>query len=816
MCTYAPFFKLEFTDSEIRAKCLGQGCSRNGPRKPIRVSFGKSFKMHNVKEHITHCHIELATGEHAKTFWEESEKKGGGGGGGGKKRRAVGGGGVVAKVLTPKELAVEKSKYVKQLARMLVTDAQPWGTVMRLGFRLFTGEMGKPSVDESSVRRAYKKLYEAEVEGPIKSHVAHFLKPSEFNIGPAKFKFTTPCTLSQDGWCGRSSEKFVTVILHGHQLIGKVLTRVKVLVRVPHWVPEAGEDGPPRYTARDLARLLKEALDQVGYDNFHLLGITADTDATNFAVLAEEDWDWDHLVFLGCWQHILDLILKDLVKPTSPCPEYVAAREAFTKMTTFIRGSEKNITALLNAQELAPPAGLGLPKKNCVRPSSSSETRFTGDFAMGRRIHRLWPALGVLNSQALLPAQSLFTADVKETFVENFSLLAVNAGPIAMISDITEPILKLSAALGSDSTYTSSIQRSMFFYLNDLFLDALKKPNITPKSAAILERLRVSLYERVCPVVSFKVNPPALFVPPAEGSPHLKRLQNRDDFGNAAESLDPATFVSFGRGGNLSHATNFIYNKVFLAHTEVLDVAEVVVEGGGAIAALKPAAYGKEKAKIKALVNDDPFVSAEVFEERRTAMLVALEEQYGAGKAGGAAAVEVLDGLGPVLKKLKEEMLSLKKYHELAWKDQKGWVKVYGGAFDQGNHKRLSFWGEHKEEMPLLFLAASALLCAPGASTSCERVNSVLGRILSKMRCSLSPSSVERNTLGYAMYRKAAEKASKSEMAVELVREGLLDTDEIVDALLPEPEEEKESDEEEGEGGGGEEEEEEEDEGEEE
>jgi len=771
--------------------------------------------MNNFVEHMSRCHIELCTAAHAKAVWESEDKKLGGGAGGGKKRKAVGALGIVARVLTPKELADEKSVYVRQLARMLVTDAQPWATVMRLGFRDFMGALGKPTVHETSVKRAYDKLYEVEVEGPIKSHVAHFLRPVEFKIGTAKFKFTTPCTLSQDGWCGRSSEKFVTMILHGSQFIGKVLTRVKVLVRVPHWVPVAGEDGPARYTAKDLARLLKRGLDEAGYDLERLLGMAADTDHTNSAVLAQQDWDWAHHLFMGCWQHILDLILKDLIKPTNPCPEYVAARDAFNKMTTFIRGSEKHMTELLKAQELAPPVGLGLPKRNCVVPSSSSETRFTGDFTMCRRIQRLLPALGLMNSQAMQPGQKLFTEEVKQTFVENYSLLAVSAGPIAMISDLTEPILKLSAALGSDTTYTLSIQRSMFFYLNDLILEALKKPGVTLKSVAILERLRASVYERVCPVVSFNVNPPALFVPPAEGTPQYKGLQDRDDIYNAAESLDPATFISFGRGGNLSHAANFFYNTVFFPHTEVLDAAEEVVEGGGAIAALKPPAYGIAKAKIKGLLNSDDFVSKEVFEERRAAMLAELEEQYGAGKAGGAAAVMVLDGLGPVLRKLKEEILSLKKYHEQAWRDQKVWVKAYGGAFDQGNLKRLSFWGEHKEEMPLLFLAASALLCAPGASTSCERVNSVMGRILSKMRCSLSPSSVERNTLGYAIFRKAAEKASKSDLAAQLVNEGVLDTDEIADALLPDPappppKEDGEGDEEggeegEGEGDGGEE-----------
>jgi len=93
---------------------------------------------------------------------------------------------------------------------------------------------------------------------------------------------------------------------------------------------------------------------------------------------------------------------------------------------------------------------------------------------------------------------------------------------------------------------------------------------------------------------------------------------------------------------------------------------------------------------------------------------------------------------------------------------------------------------KHKLAFPVLHLIAAALLCAPAASTSNERAHSFMGRIMCKKRCSMTSAMLERNTLGYAMLRKAARAIAEGEQVKELGKEGEggLDLDEIVDSIL--------------------------------
>jgi len=78
---------------------------------------------------------------------------------------------------------VPKAVVAKELARMLVIDGQPFATVMRPGFRGFLEAVGRPLVHRSTVESAYKRMYAAEVEGKITSHVAIGL-PSLRSLSP--------------------------------------------------------------------------------------------------------------------------------------------------------------------------------------------------------------------------------------------------------------------------------------------------------------------------------------------------------------------------------------------------------------------------------------------------------------------------------------------------------------------------------------------------------------------------------------------------------------------------------------------------------
>ena len=82
--------------------------------------------------------------------------------------------------------------------------------------------------------------------------------------------------------------------------------------------------------------------------------------------------------------------------------------------------------------------------------------------------------------------------------------------------------------------------------------------------------------------------------------------------------------------------------------------------------------------------------------------------------------------------------------------------------------------------MPLLYRMACSLLTVPAASTSNERTHSTAGRIMSKLRCSLTSENLNRNMMAWKIMRKTADDAAKDlEAAPE---DGCLD--EAVDKLF--------------------------------
>ena len=110
------------------------------------------------------------------------------------------------------------------------------------------------------------------------------------------------------------------------------------------------------------------------------------------------------------------------------------------------------------------------------------------------------------------------------------------------------------------------------------------------------------------------------------------------------------------------------------------------------------------------------------------------------------------------------------------------WAATYGGPFDQGNTNRLMYWYTKRKDMPLLYLVAQILLTAPAASTDNERAHSVAGRIMSKMRSSMSGDSLDRNLLGYYWLRKGA--AAKAEALKDFNLENLDELEDPGEAIL--------------------------------
>lgn len=100
---------------------------------------------------------------------------------------------------------------------------------------------------------------------------------------------------------------------------------------------------------------------------------------------------------------------------------------------------------------------------------------------------------------------------------------------------------------------------------------------------------------------------------------------------------------------------------------------------------------------------------------------------------------------------------------------------------DQGNLNRKKYWVQRRNEMPVLYCMAMIILPIPFASTSNERVHSVLGRILSKFRCSMNSETLEENLLGYYCLREEGKKAALDERVRQKMSDRQVTTLEALD-----------------------------------
>ena len=157
--------------------------------------------------------------------------------------------------------------------------------------------------------------------------------------------------------------------------------------------------------------------------------------------------------------------------------------------------------------------------------------------------------------------------------------------------------------------------------------------------------------------------------------------------------------------------------------------------------------------------------------------------QYEAGEEEAAGGGGDHDPFGLMLDALRKE---LQEFEELLGTQTQIYMQhVAGGAqWDGGAYglplqsekvdARYEFWPSRKKQWPLLYYCATQLLANLKASTcSNERMHSVFGRIFSKLRASLLPSSAERLTLGYYYIRKEVEKM------LTFTTEAMLDKEEI-------------------------------------
>jgi len=772
LATYAPFIEMRVEDSELHAVCIIQGCDSKAATTGTRITYDNKVQMANFLEHLWRAH-----GGWLLTAADFKEKAAAAAAAAVVKKKRKAGGEVGGDAEAPVQVfAAVKSDFIKHLARWLIMDTLPWTVVQGMGFRQLCAEKGLPIVGRTAVSDAYKKMYEVEVLGPLKACLAAWKTPVAFNINGDNFLVKVPVFLGIDGWEARNGNHFVSLILHGRQQFQGMLKREQALLGLRHWVPDKAGGKAAQYSADQLVEFVKEQLAVHGVDvEKDVLGIEADTASTNRKTAELLDCE-----FLGCWQHVLDLCCEDMMK----CAAFAKAHQAYSDMTVFLRGSDKRTTALMAAQE-----ALHVPKAKQVVPIRPSATRFNSSFLTSHRILRLRPALTSMWQALQVPQQDTFNAEDKSEFCSIYAKLLATNDELELISSLSGPILKISSALGSTTNYVLSCQRPLLMQLvNAIAAERNKGPKAS--CISILDAFHCSVYERLAPVVFWEVQPPAGFVEP-KGN-RREQCIARDDIANATAVLDPACFPTLLHySNNTGHAVAFYYNKIITPNTRIVDPQGAPVDKAAQAAAGSKAKAALEKKKIREEPKPSPFMTDDVWEEEKQRRMDEVDARFGAAAAGGAQAVAALDPLGPLLTQLEAEMATLKKLHVEAREQGLEWVKRYGLPFDQGNANRLMFWPTQKSNLPLLYTMASVLLTAPAASTDNERAHSLGGRIVSKLRSSMTGASVDRNTMGYVWLRKKA-----ASLAEQLNAKGV-SHDDVDDNLEHEGEEEAEAEEEE-------------------
>ena len=136
--------------------------------------------------------------------------------------------------------------------------------------------------------------------------------------------------------------------------------------------------------------------------------------------------------------------------------------------------------------------------------------------------------------------------------------------------------------------------------------------------------------------------------------------------------------------------------------------------------------------------------------------LIALERQlYNEGRAGGggggaAAAAQNADVFAPMQEALQAEF-KIFDAHRLNVSQaarQVPPVITYGDPLTPDVPARYEFWPSKQKELPLLYQAARIILCARYHSMGNERDHSLMGRLFSKARASLSADSFESECAG--------------------------------------------------------------------
>ena len=707
--------------------------------------------------------------------------------------------------------AVTKEQELAQV-KLVVTAGLPLSFVEHPAFRQFLAYHEIPTtMSRRKATRITLDLEETDVVAPRSEILTRVFQKVTLTHGNMWVDVIGKISASSDGWtsrCGQSLESIALTVPEVTKPVFGTASQLRprpILIGLKHLIAgkydkeyaKDDDEGLPAgvyYSADVRARQFSEWLSEITHTegkkltSANLLHINSDSTNVQPAFIelihprvggiARLDHDKNAPPMSGCFymecnQHISSLCAADLIKDNI----FKTVHVATDKLSLFLRGSDKRIEALLDAEQ-------SLGWKTMKKPVSFPVTRFTyAILQMKRLLELLEPMQRMMDNNA-------FGTDhtSASTFTTLFSQFKAHKDKTESILLLLEPQLKHSAAMGASSTYTNSLHQVYFWKLRNHAEALLKTPEGIRIDSTINTYLS-SIYERLASVSTITKARDASMLPDLcdlrdnklfekfKSSKKYPRKVYRDDIVNAAAYLDPAVYPSYGIfGHNRKDSLTFMVRLVkgsIVRHDDAIQLVMTSEDDE------EEDTSTQQKKKQKALRKEYEAKKKSIEEEKNTNWMMADEEitLQRENKLTTLKSEYRLKGLdlptetspsrksAPQVTQAQIQTMieeQMKTYEDLLVT----LGNVFGDPFEE--HKnRYEFWPKHGPKFPALYFCARILLGTTLSAMENERFHSTAAYINNKLRSSLTAASISRLVLLKKFLSEALE-AAKVKMGNDL------------------------------------------------
>ena len=506
-------------------------------------------------------------------------------------------------------------------------------------------------------------------------------------------------------------------------------------------------------------------------------------DTTNGNPALLRDPMFEHALYEECLQHVLALVVKDLMEQT----DFAAAHNAAAKMSTWFKASIKRLGLLWEVQKQM--------KREILNPMLMCNTRFLQHLLVCERIVELQPAFAAISLKLEKKEPAGFNGPNRpddpataRDFQDLYASLSACMPLLRALAPLAHAFNLCVNALSSETAYTSSLQPFIWQHVweasKSLATNGLAAASVAVAlQNSLLERLATH-YQATSYYDAAKHTQPT-FLRPGFAPKKLKDKLEGDARWIAAMMLDPACWADsrLHRGGEqewMGDVSGFLLNRILLPCAKVdpavaaeaaaaVPLPAAAAAGGGAGGVPpKPPSYRQKMAAIKGRTKPEGMhqtafdaETVDLLDSLRQEHMGTDEEDEDGGGGDGDPFLQLRLALLAELAALERDHVTparkeaLQQNGAAALAGGKPYAPRYGHPLSEGTKARYELGPSMERTFPLLYFCAEALLAGSANSTAYnERMHSPAGLIYSKLRSRLLPDNVERLTLSLIFVKK--------------------------------------------------------------